>query len=47
MPVAMILNDDFYGRGLARVIIMLPWSDLADHDGGRLALGAERTSPAC
>ena len=26
MPVAIILNDDFYGRGLARVIIMLPWS---------------------
>lgn len=26
MPVAMILNDDFYGRGVARVIIMLPWS---------------------
>ena len=26
MPVAMILNDDFYGRGLARVIIMLPWA---------------------
>lgn len=26
MPVALILNDDFYGRGLARVIIMLPWS---------------------
>jgi multiple sugar transport system permease protein len=26
LPVAIILNDDFYGRGLARVIIMLPWS---------------------
>ena len=26
MPVALILNDDFYGRGLARVIIMLPWA---------------------
>ena len=26
MPVAMILNDDFYGRGLARVLVMLPWS---------------------
>ncbi|MFC3085572.1 carbohydrate ABC transporter permease [Tabrizicola soli] len=26
MPVAMILNDDFHGRGLARVIIMLPWA---------------------
>ena len=22
----MILNTDFYGRGLARVIIMLPWA---------------------
>lgn len=26
MPIAIILNDDFYGRGLARVIIMLPWA---------------------
>ena len=26
MPVALILNDDFYGRGLARVIVMLPWA---------------------
>jgi len=26
MPVAMILNDDFHGRGIARVIIMLPWA---------------------
>ncbi len=26
MPVAIILNDDFFGRGLARVIIMLPWA---------------------
>ena len=26
MPVAMILNDDFHGRGLARVIIMQPWA---------------------
>jgi len=26
IPVAMILNGDFYGRGLARVIIMLPWA---------------------
>src|SRR5918998_5341087 len=25
-PVALILNQDFYGRGLARVIIMLPWA---------------------
>ncbi|RUU06793.1 sugar ABC transporter permease [Mesorhizobium sp. USDA-HM6] len=26
IPVAMILNSDFYGRGLARVVIMLPWA---------------------
>jgi len=26
IPVALILNDDFAGRGLARVIIMLPWA---------------------
>lgn len=26
LPVAMILNEDFAGRGIARVIIMLPWS---------------------
>jgi multiple sugar transport system permease protein len=26
LPVALILNDDFIGRGLARIIIMLPWS---------------------
>jgi multiple sugar transport system permease protein len=26
LPVAIILNTDFYGRGLARVIIMLPWA---------------------
>lgn len=26
MPIAIILNDDFYGRGIARVIIMLPWA---------------------
>ncbi|TPI37564.1 sugar ABC transporter permease [Mesorhizobium sp. B3-1-9] len=26
VPVAMILNMDFYGRSLARVIIMLPWA---------------------
>ncbi len=25
-PIALILNDDFGGRGLARVIIMLPWA---------------------
>lgn len=26
LPIAIILNDDFYGRGLARVIVMLPWA---------------------
>lgn len=25
-PVAMILHEDFYGRGAARVIVMLPWA---------------------
>ncbi len=25
-PVALILDREFYGRGLARVIIMLPWA---------------------
>ncbi|WP_127143926.1 carbohydrate ABC transporter permease [Pelagibacterium montanilacus] len=26
LPVAMILNEDFYGRSVARVIVMLPWA---------------------
>ncbi|MDX6748685.1 sugar ABC transporter permease [Geminicoccaceae bacterium 1502E] len=26
VPLALMLNDDFAGRGLARVIIMLPWA---------------------
>lgn len=26
VPVALILNEDFYGRSIARVIIMLPWA---------------------
>ncbi|MEM7045192.1 MAG: sugar ABC transporter permease [Pseudomonadota bacterium] len=26
LPIALILNDDFHGRGLMRVIIMLPWA---------------------
>ena len=26
LPVALILNDDFIGRGIARTIVMLPWS---------------------
>lgn len=26
LPIALILNTDFMGRGLARVLIMLPWS---------------------
>lgn len=25
-PIALILNEDFYGRGIARVLIMLPWA---------------------
>lgn len=26
VPIALILNDDFAGKGLARVIVMLPWA---------------------
>ena len=26
VPIALILNDDFIGRGAARIIIMLPWA---------------------
>lgn len=26
LPVALVLNKDFFGRGLARTLIMLPWS---------------------
>lgn len=26
VPIALILNQDFYGRGAARTIIMLPWA---------------------
>jgi len=26
MPIALILNDDFIGRGVMRVIVMLPWA---------------------
>lgn len=26
IPVAIILNMDFYGRSVARVIVMLPWA---------------------
>ena len=26
VPVALVLNEDFYGRNLARVIVMLPWA---------------------
>lgn len=26
LPVALILNEDFHGRSIARVIIMLPWA---------------------
>lgn len=26
LPIAMILNEDFYGRALARTIVLLPWA---------------------
>lgn len=26
VPIALVLNEDFYGRGLARILIMLPWA---------------------
>lgn len=26
VPIALILNEDFYGRGIARILIMLPWA---------------------
>jgi multiple sugar transport system permease protein len=26
VPVALVLNQDFHGRGIARTIVMLPWS---------------------
>jgi multiple sugar transport system permease protein len=26
MPVALVLRRDFYGRGIARTLVMLPWS---------------------
>ncbi|HEV7252489.1 MAG TPA: sugar ABC transporter permease [Mesorhizobium sp.] len=26
IPVALVLNEDFHGRGLARIIVMLPWA---------------------
>jgi multiple sugar transport system permease protein len=26
VPIALVLNEDFYGRDLARVIVMLPWA---------------------
>ncbi len=26
IPVALVLDGDFYGRGIARVIVMLPWA---------------------
>jgi multiple sugar transport system permease protein len=26
VPIAVMLNEDFYGRGIARVIVMLPWA---------------------
>jgi multiple sugar transport system permease protein len=26
VPISIALNEDFYGRGLARVLLMLPWA---------------------
>lgn len=26
IPIAVMLNEDFFGRGVARVIVMLPWA---------------------
>lgn len=26
LPISLALNEDFYGRGLARVLVMLPWA---------------------
>jgi multiple sugar transport system permease protein len=26
IPIAVMLNEDFHGRGIARVIVMLPWA---------------------
>ncbi len=26
IPLALILNEDFYGKGIARTVIMLPWA---------------------
>ena len=26
IPIALILNEDFYGKGIARTVIMLPWA---------------------
>ncbi|WP_427024210.1 carbohydrate ABC transporter permease [Aureimonas ureilytica] len=26
IPVSLVLNEDFHGRGLARVLVMLPWA---------------------
>ncbi|MBN9316838.1 MAG: sugar ABC transporter permease [Devosia sp.] len=26
VPVALVLNEDFHGRGIARIIVMLPWA---------------------
>ena len=38
----MILNDDFSGRGIARIIIMLPWAVSLTMTRHRLALDPER-----
>jgi multiple sugar transport system permease protein len=42
LPLALILNEDFYGRGVARVILMLPWAVSLTMTASRLALGAQR-----
>ncbi len=26
IPIALILNEDFYGKGIARTVVMLPWA---------------------
>ena len=41
-PIALILNEDFYGRRRRAHADHAALGDLADHDGDRLALGAQR-----
>ena len=42
LPISLALNEEFYGRGLARVLIMLPWAMSLTMTRHRRALGAER-----